>query len=170
VSLTRIPKEDHIPTEQVAAIKKGWSCTCREVCSGTDSEVHPVTCRRRPTHTVLRTSHYTETTEIYKQRTAAIFYLHSHNPNANRSGGVIWFTQIEKCCHQTPNKRKQTQNTLSKRGKPTSHAVETRNVQCLTNGQKLNVTPTEIYTVSMYAVSGFAVSIDNINVPANLFT
>jgi hypothetical protein len=26
VNLTRIPKEDHIPTEQVATIKKGWSC------------------------------------------------------------------------------------------------------------------------------------------------
>jgi hypothetical protein len=27
VNLTHIPKEDHIPTEQVAAIKKGLSCT-----------------------------------------------------------------------------------------------------------------------------------------------
>jgi hypothetical protein len=26
MNLTRIPKEDHIPTERVAAIKKGWSC------------------------------------------------------------------------------------------------------------------------------------------------
>jgi hypothetical protein len=26
VNVTRIPKEDHIPMEQVAAIKKGWSC------------------------------------------------------------------------------------------------------------------------------------------------
>jgi hypothetical protein len=65
---------------------------CSELCSGVDSEAQPVTCRRWLAHNAHRISHYTETTEKYMQRTAAIFYFHSQRFfNENRLEGSICF-------------------------------------------------------------------------------